>query len=191
MRLSLPDPRAALGLVDEMTSVLPRLLALLTIAERTLARVDGLLDRIDATRESADAVIERTDVTVTKANALIVRAAGTLGSLDPTVDRAQGLLDSFAPVIDELQPILERLVRSTSPEEVAAVVRLVDHMPMLVDKLTEDILPIIETMGTVAPDIHDLLDTAHELNEMLVKIPGMGRIRRRVDEHQSAEDSED
>ena len=191
MRFALPDPRAALGLVDELTSALPRVLGLLTSAEQTLSRVDALLDRIESTRVAADAVVQRTEAIVTDANALIVRTAGTVGSVEPTLERAQALLDSFAPALEELQPTVAQLARSTSPEEVAAVIRLVDHAPILVDKLIDDILPIIENMSTVAPDIHDLLDTMHELNDMLAKIPGMGRIKRRVDERQATDDSAD
>jgi hypothetical protein len=36
----------------------------------------------------------------------------------------------------------------------------------------------------VAPDLHDLLETSRELNEMLAKLPGMGLIKKRVDEEQ-------
>ena len=48
-------------------------------------------------------------------------------------------------------------------------------------------LPVMTTLGTVAPDLHDLLDVSRELNEMLGKLPGLGRIKRRVEEEQAAE----
>ena len=62
---------------------------------------------------------------------------------------------------------------------------LVDHLPVLVDRLERDILPILGTLTSVAPDLHDLLDVSRELNGMLAKIPGMGRIKQRVDEQQA------
>ncbi len=55
------------------------------------------------------------------------------------------------------------------------------------ERLDADILPIIENLKTVAPDIHDMLDVTRELNLMLAKLPGMGRIKKRVDEQQAVE----
>ena len=61
---------------------------------------------------------------------------------------------------------------------------LIDHLPLLVGKLETEVVPILETLSTVSPDLHDLLDTSRELNEMLAKLPGMGRIKARVEEKQ-------
>jgi hypothetical protein len=48
-----------------------------------------------------------------------------------------------------------------------------------------DIVPVLDSLSTVAPDLHDLLDVSRELNEMLAKIPGMGRVKDRVDKQQA------
>jgi hypothetical protein len=40
----------------------------------------------------------------------------------------------------------------------------------------------------VAPDLHDLLEVSRELNEMLAGLPGLGRIKKRIDEEQAEED---
>jgi hypothetical protein len=37
----------------------------------------------------------------------------------------------------------------------------------------------------VAPDLHDLLDVSRELNDMLAGLPGIGRIKKRIDEEQA------
>ncbi len=178
MRLPVPDPRPALTLVgqgrqllEDLAGALPRVLALLDRGEVLLTSVEELVARIEATRESADKVI--------------IRTAGTVGSVEPTIARAQRLLDTMAPSLEQLQPTLQRLAESTSPEEVEALIRLIDHLPDLVDRTITDILPIVENMKSVAPDIHDMLDTMHELNEMIAKIPGMGRIRQRVEDKQA------
>jgi hypothetical protein len=36
----------------------------------------------------------------------------------------------------------------------------------------------------VAPDLHDLLHVSRELNEMLGRIPGMGRLKDRIEDEQ-------
>ena len=161
--LDVPGPRDVLG-------VLEKAVGLLGAAERLLGDVDRLLARIEATRQAADALVARTEQ--------------TRASVDPLLGRLVGLLDSLEPSLVRLQPTLERLADTTSPEEIDALIAMIDHLPLLGQKLEEDIVPVLHSLGTVAPDLHDLLDTSKELNEMLAKMPGMGRIRRRVDESQ-------
>lgn len=174
MRLpSVPGPRDVLHLVErggdaveQLLAAVPRIGVLLDHAERLLFEVDALIDRIERTRLAADAVVERAAIP-------IVRTAA--------------LLDNLEPSLKTLQPTLERLAETTHPEEVEALVGLVDHLPHLVTQLERDILPMMATLGTVAPDLHDLLDVSRELNEMLAKLPVMSRIKRRVDVQQAAD----
>jgi hypothetical protein len=63
-------------------------------------------------------------------------------------------------------------------------VKVIDQLPRLADKLETDIMPILDSLNSVAPDLHDLLDVSRELNEMLAQVPGMGRMKRRIDEQQ-------
>jgi hypothetical protein len=58
-------------------------------------------------------------------------------------------------------------------------------------KVENDIVPVLDSLTSVAPDLHDLLDVSRELNEMLAKLPGMGRIKERVDEEQNGEKNGD
>lgn len=185
---SLPDPRRLTALVEQLAGALPRVLGLLDDAEALLRKADALIDRIEQTRSAADDVVERTDAVVTDANALIVRSAGTLGSVEPTLERAQKMLDTFGPLLDDLSPALKdlvptitRLAESTDPDEVEALVRLVDQVPLLVDKLQADIVPIMESMSTVGPDIHAMLAAIGDLADMLEKIPGLNRRRRNAE----------
>jgi ABC-type transporter Mla subunit MlaD len=170
----LPDLRRLPDVVESLAAVVPRAFALLDSAEELLRRAHRLVDDIDATRAAADAVV--------------VRTAGTVASVEPTLARVQGMVDTFGPVLDDigpsaerLVPILQRISETTSPEEIQALVELIDHLPMLVGKLEADIVPILEDMKNVGPDIHALLDTATDLAAMLEKVPGLNR-RRRADE---------
>lgn len=170
MRAPLPDLRRLPALVDTLTSALPRALALLDDAEALLRRVDALVDRIEETRQSADHVI--------------VRTAGTVASVEPTIERAQRLLDASAPLLDRLVPVterllptLDRLAETTDPDEIEALVGLVDHLPTIVEQLETDVLPIMATMGSVGPDIHAMLETMGDLAAMLERIPGLNRRR--------------
>lgn len=171
MRLpSVPGPRDLVTLVEragdgleQLFAAVPRLSALLAQAETLMVDVGALIARIEETRLAAAAVVSRTDDTVTRADAL-------LAGLEPSLSR--------------LQPTLERLADTTHPSEVDALVSLVDRLPLLAEQVERDLLPVMRTLGTVAPDVHDLLDVSRELNGMLGKLPGMGRIKKRVDEQQ-------
>lgn len=162
--VDVPGPRDLLGLVE-------RAVGLLGAADRLLGDVDRLVARIEATRQAADALVARTEQ--------------TRASVDPLMGRLVVLLDSLEPSLAKLQPTLERLADTTTPEEVDALVGMIDHLPLLGQKLEEEIVPVLHSLGSVAPDLHDLLDTSRELNEMLAKMPGMGRLRRRVEEAQA------
>lgn len=174
--------------VDALAGLVPRGLALLDAAEELLERADGLVARIEQTRSDADDVVRRTDEVVTSANALIVRTAGTVASAEPTLEQAQQMLAGLAPVLDQLQPTLETIASTTSPKEVQALVALVDQLPTAVDAVKNDIMPILESLGTVSPDIHELLDVTRDLNAMLSRVPGMSLVRRRADESDAEPD---
>jgi hypothetical protein len=166
-----PTPRDVIGVVERGSDALeqllgaaPRVSSLLTDVERLVAEVAQLVRRIEATRAAVDQVV---------------------GRIEGTVGRVTGLLDRLEPPLATLQPTLERLADTTDPREVDALVALIDHLPRLVGQLEKDVLPVLTTLGSVAPDLHDLLDTSRELNVMLAKMPGFGRVRRRVEDRQA------
>ena len=127
-------------------------------------------------------MVVRADATVEGAELLVARSDGWS-------TRLAALLDALEPSLTKLQPTLETLADTTHPEEVAALVRLVDHLPELTERVERDVLPVMATLGTVAPDIHDLLSVSRELNDMLAKLPGLGRIKRRIEEQQGEDDT--
>jgi len=150
MRLpGVPGPRDVLALAEQLTGLVPRLAALLSSGERLIAQAEGLLARIDETRATADA----------------------------NVARIGALLDRLEPSLRTLEPTLARLAQTTDPREVDALISLVDRLPMLAEQVERDVVPVMRTLGTVAPDLHDLLETSRELNEMLAKLPGINRLR--------------
>ncbi|KRF02741.1 hypothetical protein ASG88_05095 [Nocardioides sp. Soil777] len=201
MRLPVPGPRDLLAViekgadqVDQLLGAVPRVLALLDQAEVLLVRASAAVDAVEAVTREAETVVVHTDAVVDRAEALVVRvdrvvdgAATVADRADAMVARTVVLLDALEPPLTTLQPTLQTLADTTHPEEVAALVQLIDHLPDLTERIERDVLPVMTTLGTVAPDLHDLLDVSRELNEMLGKLPGLGRIKRRVEEEQAAE----
>lgn len=191
MRLLVPGPRDLLTVlekgadqVDTLLGAVPRVLTLLDQAEVLLARASAAVDQVEAVSRDAAAVSMRAGEVVDRADGLVGRADGLVGRADGLVARLATLLDVLEPPLTTLQPTLDTLAETTHPEEVAALVRLVDHLPELTERVERDVLPVMSTLGTVAPDIHDLLAVSRELNDMLAKLPGLGRIKRRIDEQE-------
>ena len=133
--------------------------------------------------DQAGALISRAGRLAEQAEPLVQRAGELVG-------RADGLLERFEPSLRGLEPVLNRLAESTSPAEVDAAIQLIDTLPELVQAMENDVLPIMKTMGTVAPDLRNLLGTSKELNEILGSLPGLGRIKKRVEERQELEDQD-
>lgn len=183
MRLPVLGPRDVLaalerggGQVEALIGAVPRVLALLDRAEVLLARASTAVDRVSVVAGDAAAEVVRVGAVVDRAEVQVARVAT--------------LLDSLEPSLVTLQPTLEILADTTHPEEIAALVRLVDHLPELTERVEKDVLPVMATLGSVAPDVHDLLTVARELNDMLAKVPGMGRIKRRIDEEEGEDRTE-
>jgi acyl-homoserine lactone acylase PvdQ len=166
-----------------------RITALLDAAEGLLDDATGVVRRIDDTREAADAAILRVEEAAGRANLALDRIDASTTSADALLlaateaqARLVELMDALEPSLRTLQPTLERLAETTDPKEVDALVSLVDRLPALAEQVERDVVPVMRTLESVAPDLHELLHVSRELNEMLTKLPGMGRIRKRADD---------
>lgn len=88
----------------------------------------------------------------------------------PMVARVDRTVDRVEEPLATLQPTLERLAETTSPAEVDALVAVIDELPQLTG--------IVESLSSVAPDLRELLRIVSEIDDLVVKIPGVGRLRR-------------
>ena len=183
MRLPVPGPRDVLSALERGGDQVE---ALIGAVPRALA----LLDRAETLLDGASAAVGRVREVTEAANVVVVRAGAVIDDAEVAVARVSTLTDSLEPSLTRLQPTLKTLADTTHPDEVAALVRLVDTLPELTTRVETDVLPVLATLGTVAPDVHDLLTVARELNDMLAKIPGMGRLKRRIDEEEGEDETD-
>lgn len=203
MSPTIPGPATLLSVagrgvdqIERAMSLIPRIADAVGAAEALLVRVDDVVTSIELTRDDAQAVVgrvaaaaDRADVVVQRVVAVAERAEVVVGQAATVTAQVAPLLDQFVPTLEQLHPILDRITTTTEPDEVAAVVEMVNLTPDLIAKLRTDIIPVLDTLGTVAPDVRDLLDVSKELNSMLAGLPGLGRIKRKVDERQADEDA--
>ncbi|QIK75344.1 hypothetical protein [Nocardioides piscis] len=177
MRLPVPGPRDVLGALEKGADQLDALFG-------AIPRVLALVDQAEVLLQRAAAAVDKVEMVSGRAAEVVTRTTGVVDAAEAQVGRLTALLDALEPSLTRLQPTLQALADTTHPDEVAALVRLVDHLPELTSRVEEEVLPIMATLGTVAPDVHDLLTVSRELNDMLAKLPGVGRIKRRIDEEQ-------
>lgn len=175
MRFPVPGPRDVLSALERGGDQVE---ALIGAVPRALA----LLDRAEALLDGANVAVQRVLEVTEAAHVVVVRANAVVDGAETAVGRVTTLTDALEPSLIKLQPTLETLADTTHPDEVAALVRLVDHLPALTEQVERDLLPVLTTLGSVAPDLHELLNVSRELNEILGKIPGVGRLKRRVEE---------
>jgi hypothetical protein len=168
---------------ERAIALVPRVVVILGQVEKMLVQVTAMIAELEPTAGRAAALVTRTDGIVSRAEKVLGRTESLTDSLVPLVER-------FQPTLDRLEPMAARLADTTSPHEVDAVVMLVNTLPEISEKVRADILPILDTLGTVAPDLRDLLDVSKELNEMLGSVPGMGRVKKRIEDRQEDEDAD-
>jgi len=196
-------PRAA-NLLSGAESLLAQAGRVVGDVQALLLRVDSMLEAVDGTRVRADEVVEgvaevrvRADDVVDQAQRIADKGERAMGGLDDVRHRADVLLqrvedgavgrmldlaERMEPTLKALEPVLDRLARTTSPDEVDAVVGMVDRLPALETALREDVMPLLHRLGSVAPDMHEMLEVTRELSELVMNLPGMGRIKKKVDE---------
>lgn len=184
---------------DSADDVVRRTDAIVTRAEAAVVRVDAVVGdaartvtRVDSVIGDAEQTVARTGTVVGDAEQMVARtgtvvgeAERAVGTTDSVIGRVQKLLDAMEPSLTTLQPTLERLADTTHPEEVDALIALVDNLPVLAERMQGEVIPIVKSLQNVGPDIHDLLDLTRALNEMLAAVPGLGRVKKRIDEEQA------
>jgi ABC-type transporter Mla subunit MlaD len=180
-----PWPREIVQLAERGRQALDRVLALAPRAVGLLGQAEALMIRVDALVSS----IESTD---RQARAVVAAAQKTVGAADRAVGKATVLIDQLTPLVTASEPALTRLIPalnqiagSVTPQDATAIAQLVNDLPEIVSKLNRDILPVLDTLGTVAPDLREVLDVSKDVSEMLGAVPGLGRVKRRIeDDHE-------
>jgi ABC-type transporter Mla subunit MlaD len=164
----------------------------------TRAKADEAIAGVAGTREKADAAIEgvaatraKADEAIASVGATIARADGTVGRAEGLVGRIEPLVGAYEPALTALAPSVRRLADTLDPQEVEALVTLIDRLPRLVTHLDEDILPVLESLKDVGTDVHDLVDTVQDLRQVVKGFPGSRLFRRRGAEEIAQEEADE
>ena len=157
-----------------LASLLPRITTLLDSAELLLTRVDALITRLELCETRVQTVIENVSSSERAAREVITAAA-------QIEQRARSLLDSSEPAVTKALKTVSYAGDRFGSDQVDAVVAYLDFLPLL-QALDREVVPMIGTMQTVAPDLTELLAVSRALNELMGSLPGLGRAKKRIDE---------
>jgi uncharacterized protein YoxC len=150
---------------------------------RIQAKADAAIAAVAATQAKADEAIVAVGVTTSNADDLLRRTDGLVGRVEP-------LVGAYAEPLADLAPSVRRLAETLEPHEVEALVTLIDRLPRLVTHLDEDVLPVLESLGNVGTDVHDLVDTVQDLRQVVKGFPGSRLFRRRGAEEIAQQEAE-
>jgi len=202
VRLPFPGPAAVIGgamsaaeAVETAIGLVPRAVDAMTRVEALLDHVEGVVDRTEAVVGRAEAVVDAAAESNAKvratvdAVAIVTRDAGRrVDGAGGLVDRMDTLLGAWEPVARKLAPQAVRLADGLSAHEVGAAISLIDRMPVVLEHVDTDLLPVLKTLDRVGPDLHELLEVVEDLRGVVTGLPGVGLLRRRGDAEPPADD---
>ncbi|MGW0019850.1 ribulose 1,5-bisphosphate carboxylase large subunit [Rhodococcus sp. NPDC003382] len=181
-------PGRVVNLLETTEALVGRIDAIATDAREIVARIDDVVTDARATVGRVDAVVDRSSAVVVEVTAVADSAQEVVASVARTSETASELLDTYAPVARQAAPLATQFIDELSAEEVHAAVVLLDQLPELADRMTA-LMPILGTLETVAPEIHELLGVAKDVRQAIVGVPGFNFLRRRGEEKENGNDA--
>lgn len=148
-----------------------RLAELLATAEQLVVGIQQILQATTAIIEAAARVTARVNAIADHADQVIDRTA-------VVVESAAGMVAELEPIAQKLLPHAAMVADSLSDEEIKALIDMIDRLPEL-ERSAEALMPILATMESVAPEVHQLLLVTEDLRRAVVGIPGFKFLRGR------------
>lgn len=173
----------ALGAVPQLVELLGELNALVVDARRFIvdSQLTGqqaarLVNDVESTRRQAQQVADNARRTGEDAAAVVAEARELVGAV-------RSLLERFEPALGKLAPITDVVADGLTIEHAEALTGLIQDAPELVDKLSNDVVPVLDSLGTVGADLREVVDTTQQMDEMLGAVPGLGRVKKRIEKN--------
>lgn len=155
-----------------------RVIGLVTAAERTLAAVNEAVARTQAHLERTGHIIARVDSVVEAAGQAAQAAAATVEQVGTLTASAAPLLESYSEPLRRLEPTVRRMADTIDPQEVEALITLIDRLPRLASAMDGEVIPLLGTIEKFGPDLNQMLDNVSDLNRMVNRMPRVFRRRR-------------
>ncbi|HSU09912.1 MAG TPA: hypothetical protein VLK57_11990 [Pseudonocardia sp.] len=165
--------------VDRVDRVAARAAEVAEAAAGVAHQAGSVADRAGQVADSAGKVADSADQVVERIIPVTGAAEALLDSVGATSAGAKALLDVVQPIAERGAPMLRQFVDEFSQEEVQALIRLVDQVPVFTEHMETDIMPILATLDRVGPDVHELLEVLKDVRLAIQGVPGFSLFRRR------------
>lgn len=162
----------AASVVDEARGITTGAADIVGSARTITTGAASVVDEAVGITTGAAEVVESARTITSGADEVMTSAAATSR-------HAQELLENYRPMLERAAPLIKKFVDDLAPEEIEAAIALVDELPALAHHMSTDILPILETLDRVGPDLHELLDVTKDLRRAIDGIPGFSFLERR------------
>lgn len=182
MRLPLPTPAAVLGGAALAAETVETALSLVPRAAAAMDRVEALLDRAEKAVGLAEEANARALKLVERADLVTNKASRAVDGVTGVSSRADTALGTWEPILRTLSPAARRFADGLSESEVSAAITLVDRLPVLLEHVENDVLPVLRNLDRVGPDLHEVLEVVEDLRRVITGLPGVGFLRRRGEE---------
>lgn len=173
--------RTARWTLDTATFVagLPaRVSVLLDDIEGLVGQVSVVVDGAARAVAAADAVIAACATLVDRTAVVADETEVVVGSAARSAAVADELLALYRPLALEAAPLASRFVDEISEDEIHAAIKLFDQLPEMTERMTA-LMPILATLDTVSPEIHELLEVVKDVRQAIIGVPGFAFFRRR------------
>jgi ABC-type transporter Mla subunit MlaD len=187
--MRIPGPATVIGGAAAAAEAVETALGLVPRAADAITRIEALLDRVDVVVERTEAVVDAADQATVRAHAtldtaeVVTREAGRHSdAAGGVLDRVDASLKAWESTLRKLAPQAQRFATSLSTKEVDAAIALVDRLPVVLEHMETDVLPVLRKMERVGPDVHEMLEVIEDLRRVITGLPGVGLLRRRGDD---------
>jgi hypothetical protein len=179
MRLPIPGPAAVIGGAAAAADAVESAIRLVPRATEAMTRVEALLDRVERVVDRAEQATDRTHQVLDGAEIVTRDAGRTVDGSKGVLDRLDTMLSTWEPTLRGLAPSAKRFAESLDPAEITAAIGLIDRLPVVLDHVEGDVLPVLQKLDRVGPDLHELLEVVEDLRRVVTGLPGVGLLRRR------------
>ena len=171
----------ALSAVPQLVELLGELNALVLEAREVVAdsritqqQAARLVNEVESTRRQAQQVANNASRTEADAAAAVAQARDLVGDI-------RSLLQRVRPALGKLAPIFDFVADELTVDHAEALTGLIQDAPSLIEKLSNDVVPVLDSLGTVGADLREVVDTTEQMDEMLGAVPGLGRVKKRIE----------
>ena len=186
LELALGAVPQLVALVNELNALVVEARAFIVASRLTQQQAAQLVAEVETTRREVHSIIDSARRTEADARRAVSGAGTAVLEARNLIEDVRSLMERFDPALRKLAPVVDSVAEQITIEDAEALTALARTAPELVDKLSNDVVPVLDSLDTVGADLREVVDTTQQMDEMLGAVPGLGRVKKRIERRQPA-----